>query len=219
MTKPTWLGFGAALAMIVNPGCATTPVRGDPLIARFHAEAALRARATAPDLYARARNALRARADARSEDARTHHAERALLLLDAAIAESHRLSAERASAAAEARWADAVDQRARLDQQRQTLEEQLARDRAGRLADRLVEQARAPRANALSTRQAATVLHERTLLVLAAAIALGLDPERSAVLERTLARAAQRPDAAARLVATRAALREAEHALRDSPAR
>jgi hypothetical protein len=206
----------ALLAVLVSAGCATTPARSDPLAARFHSEAALQARATAPDLYARAQHASSQRAHASSADARLHHAERAGLLLDAAIAESRRLSAERAAASAEARWGHAVDQRADLERQRHALEAELERNRAGRLADARVQQARAPRANpagALPTRQAADVLHERALLVLAAATAFGLDAERSAALELTIARAAQKPDAAARLGATRAVLREAERAL------
>jgi hypothetical protein len=211
----------ALLAVIVSAGCATTPVRSDPLAARFHSEAALQARATAPDLYARAQHALSDRAQASNAEARLQHAERAALLLDAAIAETRRLSAARAAASAEAHWARAVDQRAQLEQQRQALEAQLERDRAGRLTDARVQRARAPGVNpgnALPTRQAAEVLHERALLVLAAATAFGLDPERGAALELTIARAAQTPDAGARLGATRAALREAERALREARA-
>jgi len=208
-----------ALGAIVSASCATTPVRSDPLTARFHSQAAQQAQETAPDLYARAQHAVDDRAHASSRDSRLHHEQRAGLLLDAAIAESRRIAADRAAARAEARWAHAVDQRASLEQRRQALEAQLERNHAGRLADARVEQARAPRAHAgneLPAREAAKVLHERALLVLAAATAFGLDSDRSVALELAIARAIQKPDPSARLGATRAVLRDAENALRDA---
>jgi hypothetical protein len=237
--------LGLALAVIVGMscptlatlGCSTTPVRPDPLAARFHSPAALQARTSAPDLYARAQRAASEGAKAKVADARQHHTERAALLLEAAIAESRRLAAESAAADAEARWASAVEQRARFERERQELESQLERTRAGRLADARFERARTlepsgrartlqpseralePRANpgdALSTQEAAEVLRERALLVLAAATAFGLEPARSTALELTIARAARKPDAVARLGATRAVLRDAESALRDA---
>jgi hypothetical protein len=210
-------------------GCTSRAVRPDPLAARFAAPDAARARARAFDLYAKAQ---RAHEDAEAADADTaeqaDQRELALLLLLSAIAEAERLDFDEASAAAEARSAGALQERAQLVKSALEFQQALRRDEAARLAatefaNALGEAQRITTKSGKRTpdsiqriTHAGEVLSDRASLTLAAAIALGLTTEQSAGVEQLLARAEHAPEGEARLKAAHAALIAAERALDDA---
>jgi hypothetical protein len=212
-------------------GCATTGSvrRADALMTLFASDDAKRAQAAAPDLYARAE---RARRDARlahgDDRAQAQHELRARLLLDAAVAEADRIASERGAAQAEARCAHAIEQRARLEQERLAIEQAATREQAAGKARAEAERAfqqgdlaeskrdEAPAEREGSRVKAAEALRGRALLMLAAASAIGLSSERSAEIERLIAGAADARGGAALLSAARSALSESERALGDA---
>jgi len=224
------LGFLLCLLVCsTSVGCTSRVVRPDPLAARFAAPDAARARARAFDLYA---NAQRAHEDAEAADADTaeqaDQRELALLLLLSAIAEAERLDFDEASAAAEARSAAALQERARIVKSALEVQQAVRRDEAARLAalefanalgeaQRIATKSgkRTPDSKQRAT-HAGEVLGDRATLTLAAAIALGLTSEQSAGVEQLLASAEHAPEGEARLKAAHAALIAAERALDDA---
>jgi colicin import membrane protein len=197
------------------------------LRARFAQTDAQHARELAPDLYARAERAWQDAKRATEPDAALDHETRARLLLAAAVAEAERIVLDRAASAAEARYTEALEQRAELERTRVELEQAAARDRAA--LDARAEAARvfqraepAQRgAHGAAERDAqrasdAEVVRRHALLMLAAADALGLSGERSNQLALTIAAAEHAANGAAALEAAHAALAAVERALGDA---
>jgi hypothetical protein len=223
------LGAGV-LVVLICAGCAAARSRRptEALSLAFASDDAKRARAAAPDLYARAERAQQDARHARGDSERADHETRARLLLEAAIAEADRIAAERGAAEAEARAARALERRAELEQRRIALEQAVTREASARNARTEAEHAfqqvdldqqkrgETPAQRETIRAQAAELLRGRARLTLAAASALGLSPAQSAAIEQTIARAEHAGAGLALLSAARAALVESERALGDA---
>jgi hypothetical protein len=204
--------------------------RPDVLEARFAEPDARRARAEAPDLHARAERAWRDARSTRNDAAtRADHQTRARLLLDAAVAEADRIELDRVAAAAEARYASAIEARADVERQAFDVSREIAREQAARVARAEAERASRrdeidrtsrgrPKEREVMRAQLAEQLRRRALLTLAAATALGLSDQRSLDLEQTIARGEHSPTGTTALAAARAAMAAAERALADARA-
>lgn len=189
MTRPR-LRLLVLLASL-GVGCGERVLHSELPALQFARADVLEAQRGAPDLYARAEQARAQALAADDADAQADHTQRARLWLAAALAESRRIEQARATSAAEARIVAAETQRVAIERERSGLEETAQRAESARrtheqlvrafdLADR-DSLAGSGRDRALDPArvQAAALLQARATLILAAAVALGLDAERA----------------------------------------
>jgi hypothetical protein len=222
----------ALVALVATNACsgAAVEARPDALSPLFARSEALRAKALAPDLYARAERARQAALRADGDETKADLNTQAHLLLEAAVAEADRISLERTAVAADRRATRAIEQRAKVELERLELAAAEQREAQAITARRETEQAfqvvaleqHRPRVTTAAREaervHAAEVLRKRAQLSLAAAAALGLSKERTDELEQAIASTARARGGSALLAAAQGALAKVELALGEARA-